>query len=388
MLHYYLTNLDSVKICNDAKQIRTAAEIIKKYKVDILSLNGIQYDFENVPTKCFKTTGLNLGKLLEKWNLSFEDHFFTPSNLGMGAKPGADGCYSINTYGPEALAHADDLNFATVPGQLSTGAAFNYRVLDRKVYTDLIWKAFNSGVDLSPFKTPGGADFPENMKLFDKSFSDITLDVEEKKLHLILLHTTPSHHFGNPRSINGFRNAEQLRFLEWYVSGSTEYGVDIAGTSPLPAGSYYIIAGDLNVDINNRDCEGSHVLKRIMEKSRSWMSADDITFTNEAPHFAPDPLRLVLDYIIVSKNIEVLQGKVIYPDFTRDDRGCAQKPTASAQGKCVVTYKLHETDLVGEQTRHSGREDDRDYYAVVDDEYLLFKETSHHYPIFGEFRLK
>jgi len=286
------------------------------------------------------------------------------------------------------MAHADDVNFGTLPGQLSTGAAFNHKIINQKIYTDLLWKDFNPSVDFSRFETFSGAGIPEEMKLFDKSFSDITLDVGGKSLRLILLHAAPSFNFGKPKSINGFRNAEQLRFLEWYVTGETDHTVNISSINPLQKSDYYIIVGDLNVDINNRDSEGSIVLKRIIEKSAPWMSPTEMTFTNEATHFAPNPFRLILDYIIVSKNIEILKGKVIYPNFTRDELGCDQRPGQSPVGKSIVTYKADETGLVSAPSKRSLEKDNRDYYAQIDDEYLLFKDTSYHYPIYGEFKLK
>ena len=388
LLHYYITNLDSFKIRDGAKQIQNAAKIVHRFDFDILSLNGIQYDFKDVPDKSFKTTGSNLRRLMQDWNLSLQNLFFTPSNLGMNARTNADGNYFVDASAQEAMDHADDLNFGTVPGQLSTGAATKYKIVHQKVYTHLLWKDFNPDVDFNAFRTPSGSSFPEGMKLFDKSFSDIALEVGDRLLHLILFHTTPSYHFGNPHSINSFRNAEQLRFLEWYVSGQTDYAVNISGIEPLQENDYYIVVGDLNVDINNLESEGSEVLRSIVGKSALWMTVTETTFTNEAPHFAPNPLRLMLDYMIVSKNIEVLDGKVVYPDFSRDELGSEQKPNKSPQGKSIVTYKGNETNLIGEQAKPSVGANHRDHYAMINDDYLLFKESSHHYPIYGEFRLK
>jgi len=387
LLHYHVTNLDSAKIKNNARQIESARKIIKQFDFDILSLNGVQYDLQDVPSKSFRTTGANIGKLIAKWGLEFESYFFTPSNLGMQAKTKRDGTYFVDACTPEALAHADDVNFGTMPGQLSSGGIFKYKISDQKIYTDLSWKDFNPDVNFARFKTPGGADFPEEMKLFDKSFSDITIEVGEKNLHIIFLHATPAHHFGNPRSINGFRNAEQLRFLEWYVSGETDHSVALSGIKPLKKADYYMIVGDLNVDINDKEAEGSSVLQSVIEKSTSWIRPDNIAFTCEAAHFGPSPLRLVLDYIIVSRNIEVLQGKVIHPNFDREELGCGQKPGESPPGRSMVTYKIDEPDVAGQEVTPSATKDRRDYYAMIDNEYLLFKEASYHYPIYGEFRL-
>ncbi len=385
LLHYHITNLDSQKIKSNAPQIAGAEKIIKTHDFDILSLNGIQYDFEGVPDKSFETTGFNVSELMKRWGLGLDSLFFTPSNLGMNARKNADDSYMVDTYSPAAMACADHLNFGTIPGQISTGAGCKYKMLERKVFSDLAWKDFNSSVDFSRFSTAAGGEFPPEMKLFDKSFSDITLDVGGKRLHLILLHAAPSHNFGNPKSINVFRNAEQLRFLEWYVSGETDHRVGLSAISPLQKGDYYIIVGDLNVDLNSVQAEGSAVLKRIIEKSTPWMSPAEMDFTNEATDFSPNPFRLVLDYIIVSKNIEVVEGKVIYPNFAREELGCDKTAIETPAGKSIVTYKV--SDAVSEQSKQPG-DKERDHYALVDDEYLLFKNTSYHYPIYGEFKLR
>ncbi|WP_068873025.1 endonuclease/exonuclease/phosphatase family protein [Xanthomonas translucens] len=377
LLHYHITNLDSHKIKSNAAQVAGAETIFKMHEFDILSLNGIQYDFEGVPDKRFETTGQNVADLIRQWGLGLDNLFFTPSNLGMNARKNADDSYILDTYNPSAITYADHLNFGTIPGQNSTGAASKYRILERKVLSDLVWKDFNPGVDFGRFESAKGGGIPPDMKLFDKSFSDLTLDVGGKRLHVILLHAAPSHNFGNPKSINVFRNAEQLRFLEWYVSGETDHAVDLSSLAPLRQDDYYIIVGDLNVDLNSKESEGCAVLGRILKKSTAWMSPGDMTFTNEAIGFAPDPFRLVLDYILVSKNIEVVEGRVIHPDLARQELGCGQDAIEAPAGKRVVTYK--DTRPGGTGLEHS---------ALVGDEYVLFKETSYHYPIYGEFKLK
>lgn len=372
LLHYNIKELDSSKINMNTSQIKDVAKLTAKYSADIISLNEIQFDKINVPTSQYQTEGKNIEKLNKLLSLNFPYSTFAEANTGKNAKTKSDGTYFIAPDSQEARDHADEVNFGTMPGQYSTGALFKYKIVEQKIITDLKWKEFNPKADLSQYKTPTGKDFPEDMKLFDKSFSDITLEIGSKKLHLILLHTVPSYHFGNPRSINDFRNAEQLRFLEWYTTRKTDFSVNLAKINPLEAKDYYLIVGDLNVDINDQSSEGSSVLKRIIKKSNSWIRPDKLTFTNESGNFAPSPMRLLLDYIIVSKNIRVKKGLILHPKFDRDELGCGQKPSVSLPGKTIVSY-----------TKQS-----KECFVMVDKEYAQFKNASDHYPIYGEFSLE
>lgn len=384
LLHYHITNLDSVKIEGNAHQVAGAGKIINMRDFDILSLNGIQYDYAGVPNESYQSTGLNLSRLLARWGVKLEEVFFTPSNIGANAKKKSDQSYFVDSYIGEAMAYADQINFGTMPGQLSTAGAFGYEILESRVFTNLAWRDFNSKVDFNNFSTAIGGNFPSDTQLFDKSFSDVTINVGGKHLHIILLHAAPSHNFGNPRSINVFRNAEQLRFLEWYISGETDHPVDLIGIKPLTKDDYYVIVGDLNVDLKNVGSEGSKVLNRIISNNKPWMNSDHMLFTIEATHFAPNPFRLVLDYIIVSNNIQVLEGGVIHPDFTRQELGADRGVMQCPDGKSIVKYRLDEDQAVPfEQAISSGL----DHHALVEEEYLLFKGASYHYPIYAELRL-
>lgn len=388
LLHYCVTNLDSAKIRESSAQLDSIRNVIKRYDFDILSLNGIQYDFVGVPNASFCTEGKNLGALLAKWGLTHLTEFFTPSNIGATAKPGPTGQYFRDAGEPGALSYVDDVNFGTMPGQLSTGVATKYMVVDKKVFTRLLWKDFNRDLDLRPFRSSTGNAYSEQVYLFDKSFSDVTLRVGHRYLHLILLHPTPSYHFGNPLSINELRNAEQLKFLEWYVSGATDRDVQLPGITPLTPDDYFIVVGDLNTDVNNTSCQGSVVLRRLLNKFTPWMKIDETSFTNEAPHFGPRPLRLTLDYMIASTNIEIVNGGVLYPDLARCELGCTAPPYDPPEGKNLVAYGLNEANLVGEARQTLRHEDGGRHYALVDSDYVLFKQASHHYPIFGEYRFK
>jgi endonuclease/exonuclease/phosphatase family metal-dependent hydrolase len=375
VMHYNIKELDSTKIKNDSNQINQVKSIIRKYNIDILSLNEIQYDKVSVPNQQYKTTGENVAKLKEKLGLDKLNYaVFGEANTGKNAKTKHDGSYYALPNSIEARKHADPINFGTMPGQYSTGALFKYKIVKKVVINDLRWRDFNPAINLANFKTAGGKELPKDMELFDKNFTDVTLSIDNKEVHVILLHTVPSFHFGNKFSVNYKRNADQLRFLEWYITGSTDFKVNISGLSHLKKGAYYIAMGDFNISPNAKD-EGATVINNILDKTNPWIAKKDMTFTNESSTYNKNPSRLMLDYIISSKNIIPSKGQILHPNFFRAELGCSDKNLAKHTTKddmIIVNYT----------------ENARECSALIHKEYRNFKEASDHYPLYGEFTIK
>lgn len=370
LLHYNIKELDSVKILQGDKQLEYVKKIIQKYDSDLISLNEVQYDNLGIPSSDIKTTGKNLEKLAKLWSLNNRDFSFHPANTGKNAKQRSNGEYFIRPHTAEARAHADQVNFGVMPGQYSTGLISKLKIIDQKIISKLKWKDFNPKADFSEYKLANGEPIPNDIELFDKNFSDITVMVGDKKLHVILLHTVPAFGFGNKHSINIFRNAEQLRFLEWYLTGKTDFPVNLKINS-LVQGESYIATGDFNVSISDKK-EGAIVLNRLLANSSPWIAKDKMTFTNESSSFAPKPFRLMLDYIITSKDIETVEGEIIHPVFSREDPDCNKKKYVEYLNHIPVTYT----------------QDGKPCKALIHEQYFMFKKASDHYPIWGKFRFK
>lgn len=377
ILHYNIKELDSFKIRNvfQEKQLLEVKNILQTHEFDILSLNEIQYDLPNVPNADYITRGQNLQKLKAGLGLnSLTGESFNIANTGLNAKTKVDGTYYLKPNTQEARAHADQVNFGTVPGQYSTGALFKYKKINEVVVNDLKWKDFNPNIDLTKYKSASGKALPEDIELFDKNFTDITLDVNGKELHLILLHTVPSFHFGNKFSVNYVRNAEQLKFLEWYLTGSTDFTVNLPNIKPLDKNAYYVATGDWNTEYSNTENPGSTVLRRLFHKSQLWLSdVKELSFTNEGGGYMKKPFRLMLDYIAYSTNIEMIDAKIIHPSFDRKELGCE-------------TISLPQTPK--DYLLESYKDGSRTCHVFIHKSYKAFKEASDHYPIWGHFKLK
>lgn len=371
VLHFNIKELDSRKIKNVDDQLNAAKSIIERYSFDLLSLNEVQYDQVNVPDDNFKSEGQNLSKLSHIFQIKdVKGISFAPANTGKNALKKPDGTYYEDAGSSEASAAADQVNFGVMPGQYSSGAISKLPITNEIIITDLKWKDFNPNANFSKYRLANGDKIPEDIELFDKNFSDITVQYQGKEVHIILLHTVPSYHFGNMKSINDYRNAEQLRFLEWYLTGATDYPVKLKSLKPLATNSYYIAMGDFNVGIEDKSSEGSLVMQKLYHKTQGWVERKQLSFTNESSHYKPAPLRLMLDYILASPNMEIVKGEIIHPDFERTELGCKTKPRVK---KGVVVSYLDDNKLC---------------HALIGNEYHLFKRASDHYPIYGEFKLK
>lgn len=275
ILHYNVKELRSKKLYDPQNiQVKKLVEFLDNQKFDILSINELEYEKKNL---------IILNAMLKNKDLKYE--VLVKANTGNNSKEDSP----------------DIVNYGQIPGEYSNGALLKFKTTNRVVIDSLKWKDFYKD-DLSNFKLSSGEQVPDTIELFDKSFSDTTFLINNKEVHLILLHTVPSYGFGNPKTPNFLRNQRQLEFLKWYINSDGQ-SLTNSGVFPLKAGASFVVVGDLNVDVK-ADTEGAKVLKDIILKNNSWIPLDKMDYTH------PDP-KLMLDYIITSKDIISIEGKII-----------------------------------------------------------------------------
>ena len=378
ILHYNIKELASFKL-KASPQFEAVKkvlnEILGDQQADIYSINEIQYDLPGVPNEEFQTQGENLKKLADLIGIGGPFYTtFNRANTGNNARRKPDGSYPMYPGEPGGRGLADTVNFGVFPSQYSTGGISRHPIIKETVFTKLRWKDFYPKAEIEKYAQENGQPLPQEMELFDKNFTDAVMELDGKKLHVILLHTVPAYHFGNPKSPNYIRNRDQLRFLEWYTTGSTDIEVpkDI-GIKPLGKDESFVIVGDLNSDIENQENPGSAVLRRLATKTKQWVPVVD--FTNESQHFGPKPFQLRLDYMFFSRDIEVVKGAIYRPGSERMELGCGVKSAKNAKddpsrSKVIVEYK-HKNSLC---------------FSAVNQDYYYSKVASDHFPIWAEFR--
>lgn len=382
ILHYNIWEYDSSKIQGDHEIEQQKAlsvflkRIQKSYSPNIISLNEIQFDKTSVPTSDFKTEGKNLDLILKKhfplpkehkdqWSVQFAE-----ANTGKKARKYKGSYLTPNSTLPKnKRAYADQVNYGLFPGQYSSGLATTFAVLKKTVIKDLTWKKFNPKIKLTSFRDGVGKRLPKDMTLFDKTFTDTVIDFYGKEVHVISLHTVPSYHFGNKRSPNYHRNRDQLRFLEWYLTGKTDILVDLKTESitPLKEGATYVAVGDWNTDLNDPKNLGSKVLRRLANTGRLFPT-EGVTF--ETPGYSKKRRTMLLDYLFHSPDLLLKEANVLRPKEKRLFLGC---------GKDSLTQK-EEPGRVWVTTKGEKAENEVCHYTVSE-KYHTAKKASDHFPI-------
>ena len=189
------------------------------------------------------------------------------------------------------------------------------------------------------------------------------------KFHIVLLHTVPAFHFGNKKSPNYDRNADQLRFLEWYLTGQTDLNIAGLDIDPLESNTPFIAIGDWNTELSNKTNPGSSVLRSLKDRSTFWMESP-LEVSNESPSFAPDRLKLQLDYIALSKHFKVLDSGTYRPKEERKELGCDKV----VDGEDVRSY--------------SPKKSKQTCFARFNNDFLAAKKASDHFPIWVKLEVK
>ena len=371
LLHYNIKELTSKKLRHKNKQLKAVSHLLKKKKFDLLSLNEIQYDQLGVPNLTYQSSGENLHKLAAYLGLKGEWYeAFYPANTGNNAKPFADGTFPFAESDPKADPKlADPVNYGLFPGEYSTAALVKFKILKKKILSNLRWLDFNPKRDLSKYLDDHQLPLKKDIFLFDKNFTDLTLSFAGKEFHLILLHTVPAYGFNNKKSMNYARNEDQLRFLEWYLTGHTDIKVS-ADIKTLAGKEPYIAVGDWNTDVNKLEDPGAYVLARLIRKAQLWYGP---TITYESPGYDKTGFFGQLDYIIFSKHFELSEAGVLRPDPKREELGC--------EGEKRSFKRLKKSEIIVNY-----KKSDRICYAKVSRDYKSAKDASDHYPVWAKFK--
>lgn len=380
VFHYNIKELTSEKLLHpENTQILAVKKILKKQKFDILSINEIQYDLPGVPTFEYTSQGENFVRLASVIGLNSSGWtpLFAPANTGTAAKRNINGAYFVEE-SEAARLHADPINYGLFPGQYSTAGLIKTRVNEKSIINDLKWSSFNPQLSPSEFSMPNGRSLPHDMFLFDKNFNHAVSVFNNKIVHIIFLHTVPSYHFGNKNTPNYQRNADQLKFLEWYITGKTDFDVplDRSRWPAIKKDDAVIVIGDLNADINQKDNLGGIVLTRLMKTLRPWMQNPGPT--NESSGFDPNPFKLSLDYILVSHNIRIVEAGVLRPESNFTSLGCTKSAVIKVKRNLRARRKIVE---------YFDKTKKKTCYATVSQAYYDAKMASDHFPIYAKLSL-
>ena len=312
-------------------QLLNAARIVARVRPDVLVLNEIDYSPERDLAQLFLERYLDPVIAAEgREPLSFPHRVYLPVNTGVlsGLDLNRDGALDS----PE-----DAWGFGRYPGQYGMAVVSRLPVLRERLRTfqGLRW------VTLPGHLMPDGRDGrPEwysaeaaaVLRLSSKSHWDVPLDVGGKVLHLLVSHPTPPV-FDGDEDRNGRRNHDEIRLWADYVSTAagdpTTYLVDDQGRRGGLGDEPFVILGDQNADPYRPGPLGPPSIRQLLEHPRiqdPGPRSEGISprRSGAEPYPGEDRQRTSaygrLDYVLPSRDLEVLSSGVFMPPEGHPDR--------------------------------------------------------------------
>lgn len=227
----------------DHPQIRNIAEIVQRTRPDILLLN----EFDYIPDpqqgiELFINNYLAVPQNAQP-GIDYPYYFIALVNTGI-ASP-----YDLDNNGKKTGVGGDAYGFGFYPGQYAMALLSRYPIKSDQIRSlqKFLWKDMPGA--LQPKNEDGSPWYSRkewaNFRLSSKAHWDIPIETEAGIVHIIAAHPTPPT-FDGAEDRNGKRNHDEIRLISDYLSNAPYLYSDDGGKGGLPAGSRFIVLGDLN----------------------------------------------------------------------------------------------------------------------------------------------
>ncbi|GAB5518068.1 MAG: endonuclease/exonuclease/phosphatase family protein [Rhodothermales bacterium] len=340
---------------DDHPRLKAAAALIQVIRPDVLLINEMTYDDADDPwTEVGAMPGQNGQRFADQYLAIAQEAlleplhytaYMVPSNTGLASgfdlnndgntvtdfpapeASGADGAPPRQT--PEQRAYGNDTwGFGTFPGQYAmtilvrTGLEVDIEAA--RTFQQFRWSQMPDA--LRPADPESGAFWYDDaewaaMRLSSKTHWHLPVITETgDTLHVLASHPTPPA-FDGPERRNKLRNHDEIRLWADYLGGA-DYLVDDAGQAGgLPADASFVVMGDQNADPD----EGSshnNAIALLLDHPRvnsEFVPIADSSGQATYPDLDPDDTAawgLRVDYVLPSRNLEVVDGGVWRPETT------------------------------------------------------------------------
>jgi len=172
-------------------------------------------------------------------------------------------------------------------------------------------------------------------RLSSKSHQDVPLQIGDRRLHLLISHPTPPV-FDGDEDHNGRRNFDEIKLWVEILDASGSAPDDDGNAAGLPARDPFVLAGDMNArpDATESLYDGRSAISQLLEHPRVHDTAD-VAVSSGAPAgratattaFRGQGARI--DYVLPSRDLEVLAGGVFWPADDVDPEGSRLAQQAS-----------------------------------------------------------
>lgn len=334
--HWNIKELGTKKLLDeDAPQLVAMAQVLDRFRPDILSINELQFDIENVPEAGLPgaPSTVQPGDACQAKNarrLADRLHALNPE-LRYDYAVVAMGNSGVEFQTTEEVAD----NFKVRPdeflGRYSLGLISRYPILHDQVRVlhDLAWHDL-PGNSIDAIREDLDIEVPEGYWLFEKAIVVVPIDVNGSILHVVLLHPmTSGFHPMNP-----YRNHDELRALQLWLAGE----LDAPGWEPLPEDAMFVLIGDWNVDPEDGDGdraslpqvlssprvvthfpEGEGGTKGVNPRRNTFLSGcgrEDGTL----PWNPQNKMQMQLDYMLPSTTIgQPTESGIFWPTYPSED---------------------------------------------------------------------
>jgi endonuclease/exonuclease/phosphatase family metal-dependent hydrolase len=227
----------------DHQQIKNIAEIIQRVRPDIILLNEFDYVPKAQGIDFFINHYLAVSQQ-EQPSIDYPYVYLAPVNTGLATD------FDLDNDGKKMGVMADAQGFGFFEGHYAMVLLSKYPIDVEAVRTFQKFKTKdmpNAQVTIDPTTNKNwySDDEWQAIRLSSKSFWDVPVNINGKKLHILASHPTPPV-FDGPEDRNGKRNHDEVRLLADYVSNASYIYDDNGKQGGLNNKSRFVILGDLN----------------------------------------------------------------------------------------------------------------------------------------------
>lgn len=341
-----LTDTDTIGVGKD-DQLKAAAEIIRKFRPDVLVLNEIDHDIEallagqdiTLNAHRFNDDYLNQGTEA----LDYQYIYAAPCNTGFLAGKDFDNNGKVATDEDRGTRdHGGDCyGYGAYPGQYSMAILSRFPLEQKKARTfqNFLWKDLPDNLIPTDWYSEDEIDI---FRLSSKSHWDIPVRIGKKSVHLLVSHPTPPV-FDGPENRNGRRNYDEIRMWVHYINNDSVMVDDAGIRGGLAEKESFIIAGDLNAAPQGDKLEtGQRSIDQLLDHPRINDSGALLVSKGALNGQEAGPPKYIerrtagwdgrgmrIDHLLPSKDLEPVRGGVYWPDAAIDAESAAMAKKAS-----------------------------------------------------------
>ena len=316
------------------EQVAAVAKIIRTINPDILLLNEFDHDPAGVALKLFQE------KFLYPDNASaaYKYTYVVPSNTGVSSGLDFDKSGEAVTKPGDRFYGGDSFGYGIFEGQYSFAIVSRYPIDFENIrsFQKFLWKDMPGNVLPTDWYDLNAQNV---FRLSSKNHVDIPVTIDGKTLHVLAAHPTPPS-FDGPEDRNGKRNHDEIRLLADYITPEKSYYLidDNGNKGGLDRDERFVILGDLNADPNDGDTH-NNAIRQLLDHSlvaqsspssrggemaakiagggnrvhKSPPSQDTADFRDINAEGGNDIGNLRLDYVLPSKNLEIVDSGIFWP---------------------------------------------------------------------------